>query len=92
MDNCVTAASEAWKLWADLPAPRRGEIVRQIGNALREKIVPLGKLVSLEMGKIVVISMPHGAYLMLMIEAPCAGVWIQLFVLYGSACCRYAKM
>nr|XP_018899205.1 PREDICTED: putative aldehyde dehydrogenase family 7 member A1 homolog [Bemisia tabaci] len=52
LDNCVAAASEAWKLWADLPAPRRGEIVRQIGNALREKIVPLGKLVSLEMGKI----------------------------------------
>lgn len=32
--------------------PQRGEIVRQIGNALREKLEPLGKLVSLEVGKI----------------------------------------
>ena len=36
-----------------MPAPARGEIVRQIGDALREKIEPLGKLVSMEMGKIV---------------------------------------
>lgn len=39
-------------MWADLPAPRRGEIVRQIGDALRQKLIPLGQLVSLEMGKI----------------------------------------
>ncbi|KRT83548.1 hypothetical protein AMK59_4795 [Oryctes borbonicus] len=51
-DSCVTAAQKAWDVWADLPAPRRGEIVRQIGDALRTKLVPLGKLVSLEMGKI----------------------------------------
>ena len=44
---------DAWRVWADLPAPKRGEIVRQIGEALREKINPLGRLVSLEMGKIV---------------------------------------
>ena len=47
------AAEEAWKVWADLPVPARGDIVRQIGDALRTKIEPLGKLVSLEMGKIV---------------------------------------
>lgn len=35
-----------------LPAPKRGEIVRQIGDALRAKHEPLGHLVSLEMGKI----------------------------------------
>jgi len=52
-DACVVAAEEAWQVWADLPAPKRGEIVRQIGEALREKLEPLGKLVSLEMGKIV---------------------------------------
>eukprot|EP01029_Cantina_marsupialis_P026454 TRINITY_DN712_c0_g1_i1.p1 TRINITY_DN712_c0_g1~~TRINITY_DN712_c0_g1_i1.p1 ORF type:complete len:528 (-),score=163.00 TRINITY_DN712_c0_g1_i1:537-2084(-) len=38
--------------WMKMPAPKRGEIVRQIGLRLREKIEPLGKLVSLEMGKI----------------------------------------
>jgi aldehyde dehydrogenase (NAD+) len=38
----------AWKLW---PSPRRGEIVRQIAEALREKKEALGRLVSYEMGK-----------------------------------------
>lgn len=51
-NKCVTAAGEAWQVWADLPAPARGEIVRQIGEELRKNLVPLGKLVSLEMGKI----------------------------------------
>jgi aldehyde dehydrogenase family 7 protein A1 len=50
-DLAVEAAREAWKTWAAIPAPRRGEIVRQIGDALREKKVALGKLVSLEMGQ-----------------------------------------
>lgn len=36
----------------ELPAPARGEIVRQIGEALREKKDALGSLISLEMGKI----------------------------------------
>lgn len=49
--KCVDSATEAWKLWSEIPAPKRGEIVRQIGNALRDKLEPLGKLVSLEMGK-----------------------------------------
>merc|ERR1711970_1451541 len=52
-DSCVTASKEAWQVWADMTAPARGEIVRQIGEALRQKLEPLGKLVSLEMGKIV---------------------------------------
>jgi len=52
-NNCVTAAEEAWNVWADVTAPHRGEIVRQIGEELRRKLDPLGRLVSLEMGKIV---------------------------------------
>jgi len=52
-ESCVKAAEEAWQVWADIPAPHRGEIVRQIGEELREYLLPLGKLVSLEMGKIV---------------------------------------
>ncbi|XP_039292847.1 alpha-aminoadipic semialdehyde dehydrogenase [Nilaparvata lugens] len=51
-EKCIEAAQNAWIQWAELPAPKRGEIVRQIGDALRSKLVPLGKLVSLEMGKI----------------------------------------
>lgn len=51
-ENAVKKSMEAWKVWTDMPAPQRGEIVRQIGEALREKKTPLGKLVSLEMGKI----------------------------------------
>lgn len=52
-EKCVIESRKAWEVWADIPAPKRGEIVRQIGAALREKLEPLGKLVSLEMGKIV---------------------------------------
>lgn len=49
-DACAVEARKAWSTWADVPAPKRGEIVRQIGVALREKLEPLGKLVSMEMG------------------------------------------
>lgn len=48
--ECVAESRKAWSTWADIPAPKRGEIVRQIGVALREKLEPLGKLVSMEMG------------------------------------------
>jgi len=50
--EAVEGANEAWKQWRSVPAPLRGEIVRQIGQHLREKLVPLGQLTSLEMGKI----------------------------------------
>ena len=43
---------EAFKAWREWPAPKRGEIVRQIGDSLREFKDPLGRLVTLEMGKI----------------------------------------
>ncbi|KZR99924.1 Aldehyde dehydrogenase family 7 member A1, partial [Daphnia magna] len=36
-NTCVVEARKAWNTWADIPAPKRGEIVRQIGVALREK-------------------------------------------------------
>lgn len=42
------AAYETWRLW---PAPRRGEVVRQVGDALRANKEALGRLVSYEMGK-----------------------------------------
>ncbi|KAL8098834.1 aldehyde dehydrogenase family 7 member B4 [Apium graveolens] len=48
----MQACSEATKIWMQIPAPKRGEIVRQIGDALRGKLQQLGRLVSLEMGKI----------------------------------------
>ncbi len=47
----VQKAQEAFKEWRMVPAPLRGEVVRQIGEALREKKEALGKLVSYEMGK-----------------------------------------
>ncbi|MEI8203104.1 MAG: aldehyde dehydrogenase family protein [Bacteroidota bacterium] len=48
----VKKAKEAFNVWKDYPAPQRGEIVRQIGLALRDAKEDLGYLVSLEMGKI----------------------------------------
>ena len=50
-DAVVTAASEAFKSLRSIPAPKRGELMRQFGNALREEKAALGALVSLEMGK-----------------------------------------
>ncbi|MTI87293.1 MAG: aldehyde dehydrogenase family protein [Balneolaceae bacterium] len=51
-DEVVTKAEEAFKTWREVPAPQRGEIVRQIGDELRANKEALGKLVSYEMGKI----------------------------------------
>ena len=48
----VNQAQQAFQSWRRLPAPKRGEIVRDLGNLLREYKEPLGELVSLEMGKI----------------------------------------
>ena len=50
-EKVMTAATTAFKTWRSMPAPQRGEIVRQFGNKLRELKEPLGKLVSYEMGK-----------------------------------------
>ncbi|MDE0535560.1 L-piperidine-6-carboxylate dehydrogenase [Tenacibaculum sp. L6] len=50
-DKVMDTATAAFKEWRSVPAPQRGEIVRQFGNKLRELKEPLGKLVSYEMGK-----------------------------------------
>ncbi len=51
-EEVVATAEKAFKVWREIPAPERGEIVRQIGLALRKHKRDLGMLVSLEMGKI----------------------------------------
>ncbi|GBC63234.1 aldehyde dehydrogenase family protein [Desulfonema ishimotonii] len=51
-EQVVATATAAFQIWRKVPAPRRGEIVRQIGNALRDSKKALGALVTLEMGKI----------------------------------------
>jgi aldehyde dehydrogenase (NAD+) len=51
-EEVVKASQEAFSVWREMPAPQRGEIVRQIGDKLREFKEPLGKLVTYEMGKI----------------------------------------
>lgn len=47
----IKQAEKAFEEWRTIPAPKRGEIVRQIGEALRKYKEPLGRLVSYEMGK-----------------------------------------
>ncbi len=51
-DRAALTAQEAFLRWRMMPAPKRGLVVRDLGNALREHAEPLGELVSLEMGKI----------------------------------------
>ncbi|HTF18465.1 MAG TPA: aldehyde dehydrogenase family protein [Chryseolinea sp.] len=51
LDKLVLKAKLGYAEWRTWPAPRRGEIVRQVGEALRQKKSALGKLVSYEMGK-----------------------------------------
>ena len=51
-EDCIRAMESERVRWAKTPAPVRGEIVRQIGEAMRKKKEALGMLVSLEMGKI----------------------------------------
>jgi len=51
-ERVARRAQQAFHQWQLLPAPKRGEIVRQLGNALREAKRDLGRLVTLEVGKI----------------------------------------
>ncbi len=52
-DRTVSRAQEAFAKWRLTPGPVRGETVRQLGQALREAKADLGKLVTIEMGKII---------------------------------------
>ena len=49
--DVIRVATAAFKVWRDVPAPKRGEVVRQFGEELRKNKKELGKLVSYEMGK-----------------------------------------
>lgn len=51
-ERVVSAAHQTFLGWRSLPAPKRGEVIRDLGNALRAMKEPLGDLVTLEMGKI----------------------------------------
>ena len=50
-EKVMHSATKAYQSFRNIPAPQRGEIVRQFGNKLRALKEPLGKLVSYEMGK-----------------------------------------
>ncbi|WP_221393355.1 aldehyde dehydrogenase family protein [Dyadobacter sp. NIV53] len=50
-DRVITSAQQAFKEWRVVPAPKRGDIVRQMGMELRQNKTELGTLVSYEMGK-----------------------------------------
>ncbi len=50
-NQIIEKAQQAFKIWRTWPSPKRGEIIRQLGDALRKNKEDLGKLVSYEMGK-----------------------------------------
>ena len=52
LDAAIGAAQTAFLAWRDIPAPRRGELVRELGDELRANKDALGELVSIEAGKI----------------------------------------
>ncbi|MEL6716159.1 MAG: aldehyde dehydrogenase family protein, partial [Planctomycetota bacterium] len=52
-ERVAAAAEEAFRRWRSVPGPKRGEIVRRMGEAMREHKDALGRLITLEMGKIV---------------------------------------
>jgi len=52
VEEMISASGDAFKAWRSVPAPRRGELVRLIGDELRAEKENLGRLVTLECGKI----------------------------------------
>lgn len=52
-EKVIQRAHAAFQIWQTVPAPKRGEVVRQLGNALRAAKADLGRLVTLEAGKII---------------------------------------
>jgi aldehyde dehydrogenase (NAD+) len=57
-DNALAEAQKAFQTWRSVPAPRRGELVRLLGEELRANVTALGRLVTIETGKI--LSEGHG--------------------------------
>ena len=53
LETAVHSATKAFRVWRDVPAPARGQLVRKLGDALRKNKQPLGELVAIEAGKIV---------------------------------------
>ena len=51
-EKVASTAARAFESWREVPAPKRGQVIRDLGDALRELKEPLGDLISLEMGKI----------------------------------------
>ena len=51
-DVAVAEAQAAFQTWRERPAPKRGLVIRDLGDAVRANIEPLGELIALEMGKI----------------------------------------
>lgn len=52
LEQVIVAAQKSFDAWRRIPAPRRGEFIRELGNALRARKDDLGLLVTLESGKI----------------------------------------
>ena len=52
-ERVIAASQKAFARWRTIPAPQRGELIRQLGNALRDHKADLGMLVTLEAGKII---------------------------------------
>src|SRR5215831_415164 len=52
-EKVIERAQKAFKKWQSVPAPKRGDLIRNLGNALREAKQDLGRLVTLEAGKII---------------------------------------
>jgi aldehyde dehydrogenase (NAD+) len=52
-ERVIEAATDSFRDWRMMPAPKRGEVIRQLGEELRANKDPLGRLVALEMGKVV---------------------------------------
>ena len=51
-NRIIEQSQDVWKRWRMLPAPKRGEIIREVGDALRAHKEDLGALISMEVGKL----------------------------------------
>ncbi len=53
LDNAIKSASKGYKTWSNLPAPKRGEVLLNISNLLKENKERLSKTLTMEMGKVI---------------------------------------